>query len=135
MEKFYFERECRTANSECYTVLSDDDSAVGRIDIHFADTVVHATLNVAERLTTEEIQDLIDTIDEQLMDPVGITRQEVIVHVHQGRDLGVFSTRNFEGNGGHVDARGVVIRPTRSPRCAPARTRGSTCDSRPSKAE
>jgi len=35
------------------------------------------------------------------MDSVGITRQEVIVHVHQGRDLGVFSTRNFEGNGGH----------------------------------
>jgi hypothetical protein len=34
------------------------------------------------------------------MDPVGMTRQEVIVHVHQGRDLGVFSTRNFEGNGG-----------------------------------
>ena len=101
MEKFYFERECRTAHSECYTVLSNDDSAVGRIDIHFADTVVHATHNIAESLTTDEIQDLIDTIDEQLMDPVGITRQEVIVHVHQGRDLGVFSTRNFEGNGGH----------------------------------
>ena len=100
MGKFNFERECRTAQSECYTVLSDDD-AVGRIDIHFADTVVHATLNIAESLTNDEIQGLIDTIDEQLMDPVGITRQEVIVHVHQGRDLGVFSTRNFEGNGGH----------------------------------
>ena len=49
----------------------------------------------------EEIQDLVDTIDEELIDSVGISRQEVIVHVHQGRDLGVFSTRNFEGNGGH----------------------------------
>ena len=100
MAQFFFEREARTAQSECYTVMTEE-GAVGRVDIHFADTVVHATLNVAESITTEEIQDLIDIIDEQLMDSVGITRQEVIVHVHQGRDLGVFSTRNFEGNGGH----------------------------------
>ncbi len=100
MAQFFFEREARTAQSECYTVMTEE-SAVGRVDIHFADTVVHATLNVAESITTEEIQDLIDIIDEQLMDSVGVTRQEVIVHVHQGRDLGVFSTRNFEGNGGH----------------------------------
>lgn len=100
MAQFFFEREARTAQSECYTVMTDE-SAIGRVDIHFADPVVHATLNVAESITTEEIQDLIDIIDEQLMDSVGITRQEVIVHVHQGRDLGVFSTRNFEGNGGH----------------------------------
>ena len=100
MAKFYFERECRTANSECFTVLREED-ALGRVDIHFADSVVHATLSIAESMTTEEIQDLIDTIDEELVDSVGISRQEVIVHVHQGRDLGVFSTRNFEGNGGH----------------------------------
>ncbi len=100
MAQFFFEREARTAESECYTVMTEE-SAVGRVDIHFADTVVHATLNVAESITTEEIQDLIDIIDEQLMDSVGITRHEDIVHVHQGRDLGVFSTRNFEGNGGH----------------------------------
>ena len=99
MGKFYFERECRTSFSECYTVLREED-ALGRIDIHFADTVVHATLSIAENLTTEEIQDLVDTVDEELVDSVGINRQEVIVHVHQGRDLGVFSTRNFDGNGG-----------------------------------
>ena len=99
-DKFSFERECRTPQSECYTVLRGVD-AVGRVDIHFAETVVHATLNVADDLTNEEIQDLVDTVDEDLVDSVGINRTEVIVHVHQGRDLGVFSTRNFEGNGGH----------------------------------
>ena len=82
-----------------------DENAAGRVDLHFADPVVHATLNIAENLTTEEIQELVDTIDEELLDSVGITRQEVIVHVHQGRDLGVFSTRNFEGNGGHEHVR------------------------------
>ena len=100
MSNFYFERECRTPQSECYTVLQAEDP-VGRVDIHFADSVVHATLSIAESLTNDEIQDLIDTIDEELLDAVGVSRQEVIVHVHQGRDLGVFSGRNFEGNGGH----------------------------------
>ena len=100
MGKFDFERECRTPHSECYTIL-EEGNAVGRVDLHFTESVIHATLNVAESLTTEAIQDLIDTIDEDLMDAAGIPRQEVIVHVHQGRDLGVFSTRAFEGNGGH----------------------------------
>jgi hypothetical protein len=97
---FYFERECRTPQSECYTVMQDD-TALGRVDIHFAQNIIHATLSIAESLTNDEIQDLVDTIDEELLDSLGITRQEIIVHVHQGRDLGVFSTRNFDGNGGH----------------------------------
>ncbi len=98
MDRFYFERECRTPNSECYTILEDENS-VGRIDIHFTSSVIHATMNISESLTTDEIQDLIDTIDEQLLDSIGVSRQEIIVHVHQGRDIGVFTTREFEGNG------------------------------------
>ena len=100
MAEFDFERECRTPNSECYTVLDSEDRNIGRIDIHFADSVIHATLSVDESMTTDEIQELIDIIDEELLDSVGIVRQEVIIHVHQGRDLGVYSTRDFEGNGG-----------------------------------
>ena len=104
MADFRFTRECRTPYSECYTIL-EDDSTVGRTDIHFADNVVHATLTVGESLTTEGIQDLIDQMAEELLDAVGIVRQEVIVHVHQGTDMGVFSTPEFGGNGGgpHID--------------------------------
>ena len=100
MANFYFERECRTPQSECYTVLREE-IAVGRLDLHFANQVVHSTLNVSENLTSDDIQDLIDTVDEELVDAVGVARQELIVHVHQGRDLGVFTSRNFESNGGH----------------------------------
>ena len=100
MAGFYFQREARTPNSECYTVLEDDNN-VGRLDIHYANPVVHATLSVDESLTTDRIQDLIDTMDEELLNSVGIARQEFIIHVHQGRDLGVFSARDFEGNGGY----------------------------------
>ena len=99
MAKFNFEREARTPFSECYTVL-DDEATVGRLDIHFADVMVHATLTVSESLTQEMIQELIETIDEELVDVVGIAREEIIVHVHQGRDLGVYSARDFEGTNG-----------------------------------
>ena len=51
-----FERECRTPNSECYTIL-DDDQPQGRFDVHFAGNIIHATLVVTERYTQEEIQD------------------------------------------------------------------------------
>ena len=59
MAKFKFEREVRTPFSECYTVLENEDT-VGRLDIHFADAIIHATLTVSESLTTDSIQDLID---------------------------------------------------------------------------
>jgi hypothetical protein len=43
---------------------------------------------------------LIDIVDGELLDAAGIVRQEVIIHVHQGRDLGVYSTREYDSNGG-----------------------------------
>ncbi len=99
MADYDFERECRTPYSECYTVL-DGDRSVGRLDVHFADVIVHATLNVDESLTENDMHDLIDMVDNELLEAAGIVRQEVIIHVHQGRDLGVYSTREYDSNGG-----------------------------------
>ncbi|MDP6455285.1 MAG: hypothetical protein QF898_18520 [SAR202 cluster bacterium] len=99
MAKFNFEREVRTPFSECYTVLDNEDT-VGRLDIHFADAIVHATLTVEESLTSDSIQDLIDAIDEELLDAVGILREEIIIHIHQGRELGVYNPPDFEGTNG-----------------------------------
>ena len=99
MADYDFERECRTPFSECYTVL-DGDRNIGRLDVHFADVIVHATLSVDESLTEDDMHELIDIVDNELLDAAGIVRQEVIIHVHQGRDLGVYSTREFDTNGG-----------------------------------
>ena len=99
MAEYDFERECRTPFSECYTVL-DGDRNVGRLDVHFADVIVHATLNVDESLTENDMHNLIDLVDNELLVAAGIVRQEVIIHVHQGRDLGVYSTREYDSNGG-----------------------------------
>ena len=97
MPGFYFEREVRTERSECYTIL-EDDQPIGRVDLHYTAAVVHATLCVAESLTREHIQELVETVDEELVDVLGVTRDDYIVHVHQGNDLGVFTTE-FEEEG------------------------------------
>ncbi|MQF64164.1 hypothetical protein FIM03_02565 [SAR202 cluster bacterium AD-802-L14_MRT_200m] len=90
MAQFYFEREVRTPNGECYTIL-EDSKAIGRLDLHFVPGLVHATMVVNESLTQEAVQELISMVDEDLTDAVGIEREDLVVHVHQGRDLGVFS--------------------------------------------
>lgn len=98
MPDFDFEREVRTPYSEAYTIL-EDDRPVGRVDIHFTFNVIHVTLAVDESVTQEGIQELIDTIDEDLVDAIGINREELVIHVFQGRETGVFSDDSFGENG------------------------------------
>ena len=98
MAAYYFERECRTPHSEAYNIL-DGEAAVGRLALQYTSSMVHATLCGNEHLTPALIQELIEEIDEQLVDVLGVTRDEFIVHVHQGQDLGVYSNHNFGENG------------------------------------
>jgi hypothetical protein len=92
---YWFERDCRTPQSESYAVI-DDEQTIGRVDLHYTPRMVHATLCVPESFTTDDIQELIETIDEELVDVVGIVRDEFVVHVFQGREAGVFSDRDLE---------------------------------------
>ena len=62
MADFSFEREVRTPYSEAYTI-HEEDRTVGRVDIHFADGVVHLAVAVDESLTQDAIQEIIDTIE------------------------------------------------------------------------
>ena len=41
--------------------------------------------------------------DEDLIDAVGIDREELIVHVHQGRDLGVFAHNEWPRGDAHPE--------------------------------
>ncbi|HJO80974.1 MAG: hypothetical protein QGG34_11475 [SAR202 cluster bacterium] len=100
MPKYNFQREVRTPFSECYTVR-DESAIVGRLDVHFADVDVHATLTIIESLTQDDVKSLISSVEDDLLDAMGIVQQELVVHVHQGQDLGVYSSRDFnESNGG-----------------------------------
>ena len=102
MAQYYFEREVRTATGECYTILEEGKS-IGRLDRHFVPGMVHGTLVVSESLTQEAIQELMSMIDEDLTDAIGVERDDLVVHVHQGRDLGVFSHNDPNMQEGHGD--------------------------------
>ena len=95
MPDYRFERKCRTPYSEAYLITLDEDQ-VGRVDLHFTPHVVNATLCVGENMTAEEIRELIDTIDEQLVLPTDVARDDFLVTVYQGRESGVFSDAEFE---------------------------------------
>lgn len=95
MAEYYFERECRTPHSEAYNIF-EDDNQIGRLDMHFTENMVHATLCVSESLTREAIEEVIQAIDEELLDAVGIPQDELIVHVYQGREAGLYSNDAFE---------------------------------------
>ena len=90
MPDYHFERECRTAHSECY-VIEADDNEVGRVDIHYAPDVAYATLCVPDSLSEDEIQDLITEIDERLVMSNDPYREDFIVTVWAGRETGVYS--------------------------------------------
>ena len=93
MADLNFEREVRTPYSEAYLVM-ENDRQVGRVDIHFTTEMVHAAVSVDESLTQDTIQQIIDTVDEDIVDSVGINRGNFVVHIFQGRETGVLSDEN-----------------------------------------
>ena len=93
MAELKFEREVRTPYSEAYLVM-ELDRQVGRVDIHFTPEMVLVAVSVDESLTQETVQQIIDTIDEDMVDAVGIARGNFVVHIFQGRETGVLSDEN-----------------------------------------
>lgn len=96
MPEYYFEREARTPNSESY-MIEGENGRLGRIDIHFATSgVVYGTLCVPERLTEEEIRDLIGEVDDRLVMTADPYREDFIVSVWAGREVGNYTDEDFE---------------------------------------
>ncbi len=96
MSGYQFERECRTPQSESYIVELDDEE-VGRVDLHYTTSVTYGTLCVAESLTEEDVRELISEIDERLVLTTDPFREDFVVTVWAGKETGVFSDEDFEG--------------------------------------
>ncbi len=105
MADYRFERELRTAQSEAYLV-QDGDRLMGRIDLHFTPSVVHGVLNVAESVTQDEVQDLIEVIDEELVMSADAACEDFVVVVYQGREVGTFSAQDLEEEGEEEETEG-----------------------------
>jgi len=95
MPDYRFERECRTSDSEIYTIVTGEDT-VGRIDLHFTPNVVYGTLCVEENVSDTEIDDLIEIIDDDLVTSGDPMREDFVVTVYRGQEVGVYSNETFE---------------------------------------
>ncbi len=87
---FHYERESRTPHSECYLIENETGSRA-RVDLHFAPPLVYATLCVPEAWAEEDIQDVIVDIDDRLASTAEPLREDLIVTVWRGVEVGVYS--------------------------------------------
>ena len=95
MEDVRFERQYRTTRSEGYLVFEGEDR-LGRIELHFTSTVVYGTLVVERDIEEDDVLDLIEQADDELVLTADVPREDFVVSVYQGRDLGTYSDEYFE---------------------------------------
>ncbi len=105
---YRFEREARTPHSESYAI-EDDQHSLGRVDLHFTSSVAYATLAVHESLDDEAVQRLIAEIDERLVTSADPYREDFIVTVWRGQEIGTFADEPEFGEGEEGDtAEGIA---------------------------
>ena len=102
---FDYEREVRTASSEAYLIL-DGDATVGRIDTHFMPGIAHIAIAVEQRVTAEQIEEIISDIDADMLNTVGTERDAQMYHVFQGTEIRVFSDTDYGDYGGNGNGNG-----------------------------
>jgi len=95
MPDYYFERECRTAQSESF-LIEADGVEMGRVDLHYTASIAYATLCVPVGTSEDDIQELMSEIDERLVMSNDPYREDFVVTVWSGQETGVYSEEEIE---------------------------------------
>src|SRR5207245_9324987 len=99
MDDIRFERHFRTPYSESYYIMQgagmQSNNRVGTVDIHFTTTAVHGTLILERELEETELTKLIEQIDEDLVLSADMPRDDFLVSVYVGKDIGFYSDEYF----------------------------------------
>ena len=90
-----YDRVCRTPQSEAY-LLSEGDSPLGRVDLHFGASVVHGVLIVERDMSDADLHGLVQRIDEDLVLTADQPREDFLVTVYHGSETGVISDGDEE---------------------------------------
>ena len=90
MATYNFERETRTPHSETFVIEAGGED-IGRVDLHYAESTAYASLCVPTEFDDEQIEELIREIDERLVMSWDPLRDDFIVTVWAGHEVGVFS--------------------------------------------
>jgi hypothetical protein len=111
MEDIRFDRHFRTPSSEGYYIMEgsspQNSTRLGTIDIHFTATNVHGTLILERELEEAEIAKLIEQIDEDLVLSADVQRDDFLVSVYVGKDVGFYSDDYFTEEGESDSAFGL----------------------------
>ena len=78
------------------------NNRLGTVDIHFTTTAVHGTLILERELEEADLTKLIEQIDEDLVLSADMPRDDFLVSVYVGKDVGFYSDEYFaeESNAG-----------------------------------
>jgi hypothetical protein len=99
MDDIRFERHFRTPYSESYYIMQgagmQNNNRLGTVDIHFTTTAVHGTLILERELEETDLTKLIEQIDEDLVLSADMPRDDFLVSVYVGKDVGFYSDEYF----------------------------------------
>ncbi len=96
MQDVRYDRICRTDRSEAY-LISQGEEPIARVELHFTQTIVYGLLVVEKELDDKDIAVLIQKVDEDLVWSADLPRDDFVVTVYQGRELGVYSDPDISG--------------------------------------
>jgi hypothetical protein len=102
LEDIGYDRLCRTAQSEAYLV-SQGEETLARVDLHFTSSVVYGVIVVERDLEEDDVTSLIERIDEDLVWSADSPRDDFVVSVYQGREIGVYSDPTLDDEDDDVD--------------------------------
>lgn len=90
MDDIRFNRHFRTSSSEGYHILRGK-TRLGTVDLHFTATTAQGTLLLEQDLSREDLARLIEMIDEDLVLSADTPRDDFLVSVFAGKEIGFFS--------------------------------------------
>jgi hypothetical protein len=90
MDDVRFDRQFRTSTSEGYYLVLNT-TRIGGLDLHFTSTTVHCTLVLEQELPGPDLAKLIEQIDEDLVLSADTPRDDFLVTVYVGKEVGFYN--------------------------------------------
>lgn len=90
--QFRLSRNVRTVSSEIY-VIWDNETRVGQLHLHYAHDTIHASVLLEVDLSVKEEEELLETIDEDIVSSYlpSFEREDLLVTLYRAEELSSFS--------------------------------------------